>query len=175
MGDVTGPIFTLPGASHDLPESATCDQHPDRPAVCRVQGETDSMGSELNDMCEECAAEYRAWARSPEATTGRCDWCKVDATDLRHTRDYDEGLDGPVYEVCGACRKRRDERINAEIDEYDLDYPEDDYDPADDCGGYINGRFDWASCTQAGTEFCDFECPNGYAARAALRRKERRP
>lgn len=170
MGDVTGPISTLPGALHDLPKGATCDQHPDRPAVARIQGETDSMGCELNDMCQECVDEYRAQCRAPDASTGRCDWCKKDATDLRHTRDYEEGLNGPVYEVCAACRKRVNDRLAAELDEYDLDYPEDDYDPAEDCGAYTNGRFSYYDCRLAGTEFCDFECPNARRARSGARR-----
>jgi hypothetical protein len=123
MGDVTGPISTLPGAVHELPERATCDQHPDRPAVARIQGETDSFGCELNDMCQECADEYRAWQRSPEATAGQCEWCKQQATDLRVTRDYDEGTHGRVYSVCGACRRRADDEARAELDAHD-DYDE---------------------------------------------------
>lgn len=30
MGDVTGPISTLPGRRHELPEGTMCDVHPDR-------------------------------------------------------------------------------------------------------------------------------------------------
>ena len=50
MAEVTGPISTLPGARHALPAGTMCDEHPDRPAVARVQGETDSFGCELNDL-----------------------------------------------------------------------------------------------------------------------------
>jgi hypothetical protein len=121
MGEVTGPIRTLPGSAHDLPAGATCDEHPDRPAVVRIQGETDSFGSELNDMCQECADEYRAWRRSPEASTGQCERCHKEATDLRATRDYDEGMYGRVYEVCGACRKRSDDEARAELEQYERD------------------------------------------------------
>lgn len=162
MGDVTGPISTLPGSSHDLPKDATCDEHPNRPAVVRIQGETDSFGSEMNDMCQECADEYRAWLKSPEATTGRCDWCKKEAPDLRDTRDHEEGMAGPVYSVCGSCRKRRDDELKAEAAAYD-DYSYDDdneYDADDDdwldmeCGLASDGQ-----CSQAGTEHCDFVCP----------------
>jgi len=38
MADVTGPISTLSGSLHALPDGQTCDQHPDRTAVARVQG-----------------------------------------------------------------------------------------------------------------------------------------
>lgn len=106
MAEVTGPIMTLPGAKHPLPDGAMCDVHSGRKAVARVQGETDSFGSELNDLCIECLDEVRRYARSPEVRSGTCDWCKIDKTDLAPARDYDEGLNGPVYRVCMACRER---------------------------------------------------------------------
>lgn len=103
-----------------------------------------------------------------EMAKGRCDWCKGDATDLRDRRDYDEGMCGPVYSVCGACAKRHQDRINAELDsyydaadfadDYDDDEP-DDYDPGSECGRWENGKLS-GSCVLAGTEFCDFECPH---------------
>lgn len=49
MGDVTGPISTLPGHRHKLPSGATCDDHPDRPAVARIQGETDSFKAKSDE------------------------------------------------------------------------------------------------------------------------------
>ena len=116
MGDVTGPISTLAGALHELPEGAKCDEHPDRDAVANIQGETDSFGCETHYCCEECAEEIRAYARSAEARTGTCDWCRREATDLRDTRDYDEGLYGRVYRVCGSCWKRRDDEARADLD-----------------------------------------------------------
>lgn len=122
MADVTGPVSTMPGSIHDPPTGTRCDEHPDRPAVVRIQGETDSMGSEMNDMCAECAEEYRAWLRSPEAeemSHGQCEWCRKEATDLRDARDYDEGMSGRLYRVCGACMKRVDDEARAELDEYD--------------------------------------------------------
>lgn len=119
MGDVTGPISTLPGRRHELPESAMCDVHPDRSAVARVQGETDSFGCEMHDCCQECMDEIRSYENSAEARTDECDWCKKDATDIADKRDIDEGMYGPVYRVCGACRKRRDDEIQKELDYYD--------------------------------------------------------
>ena len=117
MAEVTGPISTLPGSTHALPAGAPCDEHPDRPAVARVQGETDSMGSELNDLCQECLDQHHAHARSPEARTGKCDFCGDQADDLSTTRDYEEGLSGPVYRVCGCCMRARNKRIDEELAE----------------------------------------------------------
>lgn len=122
MSAVTGPISTLPGRRHDFPEGTMCDDHPDRPAVARIQGETDSFGCEMHDMCAECLKEHREYLQSPEAQEHRkgcCEWCRNDATDLRDARDYDEGMSGRVYRVCGACVKRQSDEARAELDEQD--------------------------------------------------------
>jgi hypothetical protein len=115
MADVTGPISTLPGSIHACPAEAMCDDHPDRPAVTRIQGETDSFGSEMFDACGECAAEHRK--HKSEARNGICDWCNGQAADLRPRRDYDEGMVGPVYDVCGACVRAENERAHEELKE----------------------------------------------------------
>lgn len=89
MGDVTGPISTLPGARHSLPDGTMCDDHPDRPAVARIQGETDSFGCEMHDLCAECLRVHREEMRDPNA--GRCDWCGTEAVSRTPARDYEEG------------------------------------------------------------------------------------
>lgn len=101
MADVTGPISSLPGSGHSVPNGTMCDEHPDRPAVARIQGETDSFGSEMIDCCEECRAEILAAVKSER--TGVCDWCLQMANDLRYRRDFEEGMCGRVYRVCGPC------------------------------------------------------------------------
>lgn len=115
MADVTGPISTLPGARHAVPHGTMCDDHPDRPAVGRIQGETDSFGSEMHDLCAECLAAEAA--QSGDDSQGICDWCKAEADDLRHHRDFEEGMSGPVYRVCSACRRREAEYLEAEYDD----------------------------------------------------------
>jgi hypothetical protein len=120
MADVTGPISSMPGSGHHLPEGTMCDMHPDRLAVARIQGETDSMGSEMNDMCQECVTNFHDHKK--KARIGKCDWCKSNVTDLRPTRDYDEGMVGPVYDVCGGCIARRDKRIAEELEYMDRRY-----------------------------------------------------
>lgn len=126
MSEVTGPISTLPGAGHAMPEGTMCDSHPDRPAVARIQGETDSFGAELIDCCEECRDELRAYMRSAEARTGRCDWCTESATDLRNRRDIDEGMYGRVYRVCGSCDAKYQRELEEELAEWDARYGYDD-------------------------------------------------
>lgn len=111
MADVIGPTPTMPGAIHKLPENTMCDQHPDRPAVQRIQGETDSFGAELNDLCAECVNELRmSFKRERE---GRCDWCKEQSNSLKSMRDFEEGSCGPLYDVCGHCRAQYHEAVKA--------------------------------------------------------------
>lgn len=139
MADVTGPISTLAGSSHEVPEGMMCDEHLDRPAVARIQGETDSLGCEMEDLCQQCIDDRRAYRRSEagraeeaEWRTGQCEWCGGQATDLRDARDYEEGICGRVYRVCGACIKRVNDEVLAEFDHMDGYDPRDDYD--DSCG-----------------------------------------
>jgi hypothetical protein len=133
MADVTGPISTLSGALHAVPDGMKCDHHPDRPAVVRVQGETDSFGCEMHDLCKECLDDDRKYENSPEAAEwrkGQCEWCKKQADDLRDARDYEEGLYGRVYRVCGACIKHQNEELEAELEASGY------YDDYDDGGAY---------------------------------------
>lgn len=116
MAEVTGPISTLPGAGHSVPDGTVCDFHPDRPAIARIQGETDSFGCEMHDCCADCAREMRAELSKPEI--GKCDWCSAEEVRLGPARDYEEGMYGPVYRVCAACIKRRDDKIDAELRRY---------------------------------------------------------
>lgn len=129
MGEVTGPISTLPGTAHDFPDGTMCDLHQDRPAVARIQGETDSFGCELNDMCQECLAEYREEMAAAD-WSGVCDWCKEHKPRLWPQRDYEEGMHGRVYEVCDACIKRVDDENRRYLASYGDDY--DDYDDCED-------------------------------------------
>jgi hypothetical protein len=117
MADLTGPTSTLPGAAHDLPPGTMCDEHPKRPAVARIQGETDSFGSELIDCCEECRASIRASISAKR--DGYCEWCKTMAEDIRDHRDFEEGSSGPVYSVCAGCRSREQQRLERELSHFD--------------------------------------------------------
>ena len=121
MADVTGPISTLPGYRRGPPDGTMCDEHPDRPAVARLQGETDSFGCEMHDLCRECLDAER----DQEPDIGRCDWCKADGQVLRPRRDIDEGTHGPVYYVCAGCAKKDEDAIRTELAQYDWDWDDD--------------------------------------------------
>jgi len=117
MADVIGPNSFLPGQVLSTTATAMCDDHPDRPAYKRIVGETDSFGSELIDLCQEC---YTAHINHvPEPICGNCAWCKKHSDNLKPTRDFEEGLHGPVYDVCPGCRQRQNDDAAAELAHYD--------------------------------------------------------
>jgi hypothetical protein len=133
MAEVIGPCATLPGAVHPLPKGTMCDDHSDRVAVARIQGETDSFGAELNDMCAECLKQYNEYKAANPYNSGRCEWCGNHTDDIRQERDFEEGRCGRLYDVCGACRAKESAYVAEEIAAMDRDAPEFDYgDDADE-------------------------------------------
>lgn len=116
-----GPVSTMPGSVHSFPPGTMCDQHPDTPAIIRIQGETDSIGCEYADMCKECHELYAS--QLPDPNAGRCDWCGYFTDQRLKTRDYDEGSCGPLYDVCTSCRDAARQRAADELAEIAEDYP----------------------------------------------------
>ena len=123
MSLVTGPISTMPGHCHKVPEGTKCDYHKDRFAAYRVQGETDSMGCEMEDLCTECKTKQDKACLEADSS-GTCDWCKGEAPQLVNRRDYDEGMSGPIYRVCMVCTAVDNKRVAEEYEEY---YKEDPF------------------------------------------------
>lgn len=121
-----GPVSSLPGRTFAPDAGMTCDTegHEDLPAVKRVQGETDSFGCEYIDMCQECYDKHLAYV--PEDQT--CDRCHTFGQ-CSPRRDPDEGMSGPVYYLCQACRRRDAQRDQEEYESYEsafVDYIDDD-------------------------------------------------
>ena len=133
MSDVTGRISSLPGSLHKVPDGTICDDHPDRLAVSRIQGETDSFGSEMYDLCQECIDKANNYKN-----IGRCDYCKADHRLLHAHRDYEEGMCGPVYYICEACGDKENQRALEEqytdndFDDYDYDSDPDFFNEPDE-------------------------------------------
>ena len=120
MAAVTGPISSLPGSSHKLPAGSTCDEHDDRPAVARIQGETDSFGSEMIDMCQECFDKHNEYIeaerRSRAVVPTHCEWHKGPGLNVSPMRDHDEGMHGRLYDVCSDCRAKVNARLQEELE-----------------------------------------------------------
>ncbi len=131
-----GPVSSMPGSQHSVPSGSMCDTHHDRPAVARIQGETDSFGCEYLLVCQECKDEIRKGQDEDYKRLQFCDWCRQEKSECRPHRDMDEGMSGPLYTVCGDCRSREIQRaleeLDAETGAYDFvdDYNiDDDEDP----------------------------------------------
>lgn len=141
MASVTGPISSLPGQTFAPGSQDVCDTHLDRKATHRVQGETDSYGSEMHDMCDECYAEYKDEKAKLGGGVfmGHCDCSPTVEQPMFAWRDYDEGMAGPVHYNCKACKTRIVTQMNEaaaeELEAYGcFDFGEDCYDSPDDFG-----------------------------------------
>ena len=113
MANVTGPIRSMPGSKHKVPEGAICDGYNvecTNVAIIRIQGETDSWGSEMMDLCSSCHESYLKSCEEVD-TSGVCDWCKLPALELCNIRDFEEGVCGPIYNVCQTCIDKRNKEI----------------------------------------------------------------
>ena len=102
MAATTGPLKSLPGSIHPVPKGAMCDNHPERFAITRIQGETDSTHAELIDCCEACAAKVRD-AALMLAVDLECDGCHTASFELKNYRNPDEGVAGRLYQLCPKC------------------------------------------------------------------------
>jgi hypothetical protein len=132
-----GRVSSMPGSSHSLPAGTKCDQHEDREAVARIQGETDSFGCEYCMMCQECLDQHRAYRAAELEKEKRCDWCGCMSKGVRSRRDFEEGMSGRLYDVCPACIDKENKLLAEELaenDRYRGDYDDlidddDDYGP----------------------------------------------
>lgn len=99
-----GPVSSMPGAASSVLAGEVCDDHPERPAVRRRQGETDSFGCEYFFVCQECDDAFKLARETP--VNGYCEWHKGEGEDIRQMRDYDEGMAGRLYNTCRKCRDK---------------------------------------------------------------------
>lgn len=106
MAEVIGPNSYLPGQTLKPKENMTCETHEDRVATHRVVGETDSFGSEIMHLCDECYQEMRQQIEKEKETPKQCEICKKMKSDVSLSRDPAEGNYGPLYNMCIACRAK---------------------------------------------------------------------
>lgn len=46
--------------------------------------------------------------------SGECDWCRRESNELVEHQDFEEGLAGQLWDVCGDCRRKENQRIDLE-------------------------------------------------------------
>lgn len=101
-----GPVSSMPGSRHQLPLNQSCDKHPNRLAVVRIQGETDSFSAEYVDMCEECLEKYNIFLAKQKDQEKRCEICIRMKKDVKPHRDPEEGSCGRLYDMCPECYRK---------------------------------------------------------------------
>lgn len=111
MGYINHPTNTTPGCVFPSEKNDVCSKHQHRKAVKRIQSETDSMGFETIEMCQECYDKHLARAKKNEESPDpenfmTCESCGTRDKTVRGTRDPEEGLYGPVYQWCSSCRNQ---------------------------------------------------------------------
>ncbi|MBT7350612.1 hypothetical protein HN803_07580 [candidate division WWE3 bacterium] len=84
-------------------------------AVVKVQGETDSFGAEYSYYCHDCHELCKQADQEFREELDNCDWCKKEAQ-LSPTRDWEEGMNGPVYYVCNECNSKQDREMMEEYE-----------------------------------------------------------
>jgi hypothetical protein len=111
-------MTNLPGSIRRIsPGEHTCEHRGcTLLATHSLQGETDSFGAEYRYYCT-AHIENERQRLSKASRVGTCDWCKGHATDLRPHRDFEEGSNGPVYEVCGDCVRKQIAEVQDELED----------------------------------------------------------
>jgi len=129
MAAVIGPNHYVTGQVLRCPYGQACDKHEERLAEVRVVGETDSSGSELVDMCQECFQDYLRDKRDAQDELVRCQLCGSLTDTCKAWKDPEEGWGGPQYQACQTCRHQREEAFaESLIDEAEDNSDEVDYD-----------------------------------------------
>lgn len=99
-------MFGLPGDWIRTSTTHECEKEGcEHPAYNRLQGETDSFGAEYSYWCDEHKAVEVSRLKQCAEVEHACDACG-EVAKLYPTRDWEEGLHGPVYNVCAQCRPK---------------------------------------------------------------------
>lgn len=112
-----GPNRYLPGQVIPVKVDEMCDVHMTRKAVTCIVGETDSMGSEVLSLCQECFDQYQQ-NKKQNKSPDELDYCEIhqgDGKNVKSFRDPEEGYYGRIYRACESCRKKIVERF---VDDY---------------------------------------------------------
>lgn len=111
---VRRPIGTLPGYTRPACRGDVCDEC-DLPATAEIQGETDSFAAEFHTLCPIHFAQMKNRIAASRELETICDLCKKSKTHCTPWRDYDEGVNGPVYSVCVDCKHQKNEELREDL------------------------------------------------------------
>lgn len=129
--------MNLPGSLHALILGSKCEEC-ENSAMYRVQGETDSFGAEMHDLCEAHYMAMRTY-NAAHPTIGDCKWCTAKNVVLKPMRDYDEGMSGPVYYVCVPCIVKQNQEAMEEAERFSDEEGMFEYPPEEDLDSAVYG------------------------------------
>jgi len=108
--------MAMPGDVRSIREADVCPCQYDECSASASQEyctEVDSMGAEWLPLCDDHIEQFKEDVANANALEdNECEWCH--ATDV-HTapfRDWQEGSQGPLYEVCDKCRGKSIDEAN---------------------------------------------------------------
>ncbi len=112
--NLPGSVITIKPLDNNIQcEGYNCDCN--NLAVKRVQGETDSFGAEYFYYCHECYDKMKVDQDKIDAEPEVCNWCKETAI-LHPERNWEEGLNGPVYYICDKCSSKQHKDMMEELE-----------------------------------------------------------
>lgn len=101
----------------------------ERPVYGRLCTEADSWGVEWLHLCKIHYLAAQCYDRLGPEPLGDCDWCHAIDVVVAPMRDYEEGMYGPVYDVCDCCRKAKNKQAQEDYDATFDDEDEEEYIP----------------------------------------------
>lgn len=127
MAAVIGPSSYRPGQTMAWKaDGRECDNC-DNVAQHAVVGETDSMGSEILHLCQECYTQLQNAIVEKQKEIRPCQICGDVTEGVQLFRDPEEGRTGILYQTCPRCRQRLTEAFcdDGTLDD-DRDFDRDD-------------------------------------------------
>lgn len=77
--------------------------------------EADGMGAEWLPLCNAHLEQFKKDVEAGGPTIDTCDWCKAHDVEIFPFRDWEEGSNGPVYDVCNACIRKSNDYAHEEL------------------------------------------------------------
>lgn len=111
----------MPVKAGDVRSIRMGDECPCQYDACNEQAtmeylvEMDSMGADWLPLCEVHVVQFKADVEAGGPTIAACEWCRTTEVEVFPFRDWEDGGNGPVYEVCNACIRKNNDAAHEEL------------------------------------------------------------